>query len=240
MRNILVIAGRELRSSFNTPVAYVVIVFFLLFTSVWFFFIQQFFAQDNASLRDYFGVFPAAFVLLIPAIGMRSWAEERKLGTHELLLTFPVRDVELVLGKYLAGMALLAVILVLTAAIPLGVTPFGPFDRGPILTEYLGALLLGGAELSIGIFISAVSTSQITSFLISAFCLLVLSFIGEVPKFVEMPDGAAAVVTYLSLDYHFDSFREGLIDSRDIAYFLLAAFVFLYANVKALLIAKWR
>jgi len=240
MRNIRAIVGRELRSYFNSPIAYVVIIFFLVFVSVWFFFIQQFFVQDRASLRDFFGVFPTVFVLLIPATTMRSWAEERKLGTDELLLTFPIKDVELVLGKYLAGVALLVIILSLTVAIPVSVAPFGSFDAGPIISEYLGVLLLGCAELALGVFLSAVSTNQITAFLLTAFCLLVLTFVGEVPKFLHMPDWVAVAVNYLSIDYHFDSFRKGLLDSRDIAYFVLMAFVFVYSNVKVLVLAKWK
>lgn len=240
MRNVGTIAGRELRSYFNSPIAYVVLVFFLVFTSVWMFFVQQFFAADKASLESYFGVFPTVFILLVPAITMRSWAEERKLGTDELLLTFPVRDLELVLGKYLAGVALLVAVLVLTVAVPLSVAPFGSFDPGPIVTEYLGVLALGCAELAVGVFLSAVSTNQITAFLLTAFCLLVFTFIGQIPKFMQMPDWAAGIVNYLSIDYHFETFRRGLLDSRDVVYFVLVAFVFVYLNIKVLVISKWK
>lgn len=239
MTNIKAVMVRELRSQFNSPVAYVVIVFFLVFTSVWLFYVQQFFAQDVASLRNYFSVFPTVFILVIPATTMRSWAEERKLGTDELLLTFPIKDSELVLGKFIASLVLLLIVLILTIPVPLSVMPFGHFEKGQIASEYLGVFLLGGAGLSIGVLISALSTNQITAFLVTAFALLVLTFIGQIPKFVPMPDWVSGILTYLSIDSHFESFRKGLLDSRDVLYFLLIWIVCLYSNVKAIVLSKW-
>ncbi len=240
MHSVFAVVKRELRSFFNSPAAYAVIVFFLVFTSAWLFFIQQFFAQDTSSLRAYFGIFPTVFVLLIPAITMRSWAEERKLGTEELLFTFPIREGELVAGKYLAALILLVVILALTVAVPLSVAPIGYFDPGQIVSEYLGVIFLAAAAIAIGLFLSAVSANQVTAFLSTVFALLFLTFIGELPKIVQLPYWAASAVGYLSIDYHFDSFRKGVLDSRDIAYFLILSAGFLYANVKVLVLAKWK
>ena len=240
MSNVKAVMVRELRSLFNSPVAYVVIVFFLVFTSVWLFYVQQFFAQNLASLRDYFAIFPTVFILVIPATTMRSWAEERKLGTDELLLTYPIRESELVVGKFLAGLLLLIAVLVLTIPVAVTVTPFGFFEKGQIASEYLGVLLLGASGLSIGVLVSALSTNQITAFLVTAFVLLVLTFVGEIPKFVQMPIWLAGVLTYLSIDGHFESFRKGLLDSRDVVYFLLLSVACLYSNVKVILLAKWK
>lgn len=240
MRSVIAITKRELRSAFNSPIAYLVIVFFLLSTSVWFFFVQQFFAQDMATLRGYFGVFPALFVLLVPALTMRSWAEERKLGTEELLLTFPVRDWVLVVGKFLAGFLLLLVILVLTLPVPLTVMPFGSFERGQVIGEYLGVLFLGAAGLSVGYLVSALSRNQISAFLATVSILLALTFVGEIPKFVGLPDWLAGTLTYVSIDSHFESFRKGLFDTRDASYFALITFVGLYANAKVLLLGRWK
>lgn len=239
MRNIKAVMVRELRSQFNSPVAYVVIIFFLVFTSVWLFYVQQFFAQNIASLRDYFAIFPTVFILVLPATTMRSWAEERKLGTDELLLTFPIKDSELVIGKFLASLTLLVIVLALTIPVWLSVNPFGYFEKGQIASEYLGVFLLGGAGLSIGVLISALSTNQITAFLVTAFALLVLTFVGEIPKFLPMPDWVAGTLNYLSIDGHFESFRKGLLDSRDVLYFLLIWMVCLYSNVKVIVLSKW-
>lgn len=238
--NVKAVMIREMRSLFNSPIAYVVIVFFLVFTSVWLFFIRQFFAQNVASLSDYFGIFPTIFILVIPAITMRSWAEERKLGTDELLLTFPIRISELVFGKFLAGLALLIIVLILTVPVALTVMPFGFFQKGQIGSEYLGVLFLGAASLSVGLLVSALSTNQITAFLLTAFLLLVLTFVGEIPKFVSMPFWIASVFSYLSIDAHFASFRKGLLDSRDLAYFTAIAIVCLYSNVKVVVFGKWK
>jgi len=240
MRSVLAVTKRELRSYFNSPAAYAVIVFFLVFTAAWLFFIQQFFAKDSSSLRAYFGIFPTVFVLLIPAITMRSWAEERKLGTDELLFTFPIREAELVAGKYLAAFILLVIILALTVAVPLTVAPVGFFDPGQIASEYLGVVFLAAAAIAVGLFLSAVSTNQVTAFLSTVFALLFLTFIGDLPKTARLPYWTASVVNYLSIDYHFDSFRKGVLDSRDIAYFVLVSAGFLYANVKVLVLAKWK
>ena len=160
MRNIRAIVGRELRSYFNSPIAYVVIIFFLVFVSVWFFFIQQFFVQDRASLRDFFGVFPTVFVLLIPATTMRSWAEERKLGTDELLLTFPIKDVELVLGKYLAA-AVFVTLLVVIVALFCGVLfIYGDPEPQKTAAGLLGLYLVALSYAAIGAFASSVSATR--------------------------------------------------------------------------------
>ena len=239
MRSTLAVMRRELLSAFNSPIAYVVIMFFLVFTAVWFFFIQQFFAQDVASLRSYFAVFPTVFVLLIPALTMRSWAEERKLGTDELLLTFPISDGALVAGKFASGLVLLLLILILTLPIPFTVVQFGSFERGQIVGQYIGVVLLGSAGLAVGYFVSSVSTNQITAFLATVFVLLVFTFIGAVPKFLSMPEWLSGIFNYLSIDYHFESFRKGLLDTRDIAYFVLVSFLFLFGNTKVLVLSRW-
>lgn len=240
MHSAIAVMKRELRSAFNSPIAYVVVIFMLVFTSVWLFFIQQFFAQNEATLRSYFGIFPTLFILLIPAITMRSWAEERKLGTDELLLTFPASDSSLVFGKFLAGFLLLTIIFVLTLPVPLTLMPFGYFERGQIVGEYLGVLFLGTACLSVGYFISAITTNQTTAFLATVFVLLVFTFIGEVPKFVSIPDWVSGILSYLSIDYHFQSFQKGLFDTRDAFFFLLLTFTFLYANTKAITLSRLR
>ena len=240
MRRLMPLLRREVLSYLNSPIAYVVAVFFLVFTSVWFFFIQQFVAQNVASLRAYFTIMPVIFILLIPALTMRSWAEERKLGTAELLLTLPYREGEVVFGKFLGVLALLASILVLTLPVPLSVGPLGDFETGQIVGQYIGVLLLGSAGIAIGLFLSAFSSNQITAFILTAVVLLFMTLLNQVTLVADLPPAVASVVNYLSIGYHFRSFERGLVDTRDVVFYLGTTYLFLYLNTKVLVYRKWR
>jgi len=240
MRRIAAVARRELGAYFNSPVAYIVIVFFLVFTSAWFFFGEQFFAQDSATLRGYFSLWPLAFIILLPALTMRSWAEEHRQGTAELLLTLPFRERDLVLGKFAASLALLAIMTALTLPVALSVAPLGSFDPGPILTQYAGVLLLGAAGLATGQFVSAVSANQISAFLFGVLFLLFITLVGRLPALLLLPGWLSAVLTWLSLDYHFESFLKGLFDSRDALYFLVFIVGFLLFSTRALFLRRFR
>jgi ABC-2 type transport system permease protein len=154
---------KELKSYFNSPIAYVVVVTFLVFSSIWVFYLQSFFAANTASLRGYFSVVPIVFIIVMPAITMRSWAEERKLGTLEVLMTLPFRESTLVIGKFVAALALLAIMVGLTLPIPLLASRFGSFDWGELFGQYLGAILLGAAGISVGLFVSSLTTNQISA-----------------------------------------------------------------------------
>jgi ABC-2 type transport system permease protein len=240
MRRTFTLLRKELASYFNSPIAYIVVIFFLVFTSVWFFYIQQFVAQNVASLRSYFAIFPIVFIILLPAMTMRSWAEENKSGTVELLLTLPFKEGQTVAGKFLGAFSLLVVMLLLTVPVPLTVSPLGDFESGQIVGQYLGVLLLGAAGLAIGLFISSLSKNQITAFIMSAVVLLFFTLINQVSFLVELPAWAASVINYLSLDYHFSSFEKGLIDTRDVTFYAALAVFFLYLNTKVLVFRKWR
>ncbi len=240
MNRLAALARRELASSFNSPVAYIVMIFFLVLTSAWFFYGQQFFAQDTASLRGYFSLWPLVFIILIPAITMRSWSEEQRQGTAEVLLTLPLREREIVLGKFLAAMALLGITVALTVPVPLLVSPLGSFDPGPIVSQYAGALLLGAAGIAVGLFVSALSANQVTAFLLGVAFLLFITLIGQVPSLLVLPGWLAGALTWLSLDYHFDSFRKGIFDSRDAVFFLVLAVGFLTLSTRALLLRRFR
>jgi ABC-2 type transport system permease protein len=230
---------KELRSYFNSPIAYVVVVTFLLFCSIWVFYLQAFFAAGIASLRGFFSVIPVVFIIVMPALTMRSWAEERKLGTLEVLLTLPFREVALVLGKFLAALALLAIMLVLTLPLPLLLSRFGQFDAGEILGQYVGVLLLGAAGLSVGMFVSSLTANQVSSFLISLFVLLALTLVSQVSRVLSLPVWAANLFNFLSLNYHFGNFQKGLIDTRDLFYYLIVCGLFLYLNTVSLQLRKW-
>jgi ABC-2 type transport system permease protein len=240
MPKIAAIARRELRAYFTTPVAYIVVIFFLVVTAAWFFYAQQFFAQGVASLRGYFTLWPILFILLLPSITMRSWAEERRQGTAEILLTLPFRERELVLGKFASSLCLLLVTMVLTLGVPLSVAPLGFFEPGQIATQYLGVLLLGCAGLAAGQLISALSSNQISAFLFSVVFMLFITMIGRIPQVVVLPGWIAGVLTWVSLDYHFDSFGKGVFDTRDALYFIVLAVGFLYATTRVLLVRRYR
>lgn len=240
MRRIAAVARRELGSYFNSPVAYIVIVFFLLFTSAWFFFGEQFFARDTATLRGYFSLWPLAFIILLPALTMRSWAEEYRQGTAEILLTLPLRERELVLGKFAAALALLGLLVVLSLPVPLLVAPLGSLEPGQIVSQYLGVLLLGATGLAAGLFFSVLSSNQISAFLFAVIFLLFITLVGQVPSLLVLPVRLAGLLNWLSFDFHFDSFRKGLLDTRDAVYFLALTAGFLVLTTRVLLLRRFR
>jgi ABC-2 type transport system permease protein len=236
----MAIARRELSAYFATPVAYIVVIFFLVITSAWFFFVNGFFAQDTASLRSYFSLWPIVFIALLPAVTMRSWAEERRQGTAEILLTLPARERELVLGKFLGSLALLLIAVLLTLPVPLSVAPLGSFEPGQIAGQYLGAILLGCTGLAAGMLLSALSSNQISAFLLGVVFLLFITMIGQVPAALALPGWLASIFTWISLDFHFDSFRKGVFDSRDALYFIVLTCAFLFVNTKILFLRRFR
>jgi ABC-2 type transport system permease protein len=240
LRRIGSIVRKEARSYFNSPIAYIVVVFFLAFTAIWLFYISDFAATDLATLRSYFGIMPIVLVLLVPALTMRSWAEESRLGTDELLLTLPFREWELVLGKFIATYGLLLLTLLLTVPVPLTVTRLGDFERGEILGQYFGMALLGGAAVAIGLFVSSVSRNQISAFIINAVILLALTLFNQINSIVTLPAGVAAVINYASLEFHFRSFIRGVLDSRDLSFFVVVTGLFLVLNRYVLVARKWR
>jgi ABC-2 type transport system permease protein len=239
MNNVLSIARRELRSSFNSPIAYAVILGFLVFTSVWLYFVNGFYAAGQADLRGYFAIMPLVLAFLASALTMRSWAEERRLGTYELLLTLPFTEGQLVAGKYLSGLALAAVALALTLPVPLAASLLGSFDPGVLAAQYLGILLEAAAALAVGQCISSYSKNQVTAFLVSVLALLCLVLVDKVARFLGLGGPAAALLNWLSLSYHYDAFSRGVVDTRDLAYFASTSVIFLYLAAWGLTRRKW-
>jgi ABC-2 type transport system permease protein len=234
------VAVKELRSYFNSPIAYIVSIAFLVFTAVWFFYLNQFFARNEASLRIWFGVVPTVFIFLVPAITMRSWAEERKSGTLEVLMTLPFREFEVVLGKFAGALCLLAILMVLTLPLPLSLAPLGAFDAGQIAGEYLGVFLIGASGIAVGLLISSISTNQITSFILSGLALLFFTLINQVNAVGELPRWLSSAANWISFGAHYDSFSKGLLDSRDLLYFLLVISLALAWNTWILVRRKWK
>lgn len=238
MRPTAVIARKEFRSHVSSPAGYVFLTAFLVLTG-WLFF-RTFFLVGQASLRPFFSLMPWVFLFFVPAAAMRMWAEERKLGTDEILLTLPVRDGEVVMGKFLAGLAFLALAVGLTLPLPLTVAALGDPDPGPIIGGYAGLLLLAAAYLSISLFASSLSENQIVAFVVGTTMSFALLVMGEDFVLVAVPRGLAPVLRYLGLGQHFRSTARGVIDSRDIVYYLSVIGFFLYLNLKAVEARKWR
>lgn len=218
MMNVLAVFRRELYSSFDSPLAYIVVPVFLGLVATFSLWFQDIFSQGVVSLRTFFFWSSLFFVVLVPAITMRLFAEERRTGSLELLVTLPLSDAEVVLGKYLSALALLVVALLLTATYPVTMASMGELDWGPVLGGYLGLFLLGAALCGIGVAASAVTSNQVVAFLLAmVLCLLPFAmgfFLHKVPA------GLLPVVQYLCFDYHFGNMARGVLDTRDLVYFL--------------------
>jgi ABC-2 type transport system permease protein len=238
MKNVFAIARREFQGYFSSLIAYVFLVIYLLLTS-WLFF-RLFFLNGQASMRLMFDVLPWVFLFFIPAITMRLWAEEKKVGTMELLMTLPLRDRDAVIGKYLAALALLVLALLLTFLLPIITAFLGNLDPGPVVGGYLGAILLGGAYLAIGVFVSSLTENQIVAFILGVVLIFIMYMIGSDIVLYSVPASLASVFEYLSLGTHFNSIGRGVIDSRDLVYYLSIIVFFLYLNTRSIESRKWR
>lgn len=240
---IWAIFRREIAGYFITPVAYVFIVVFLLLTGSFTFQIARFFERNSADLRDTFFTFvPWFFLFLVPAISMRLWAEERKSGTIELLLTLPVSMAEAVVGKFLAAWAFASIALLLTFPLVITVNYLGDPDNGAIATGYIGALLMAGAYMAIGSCLSGITKNQVIAFILTlSVCLLfVLSgFILDIESLrAVVPAPVLNFIVFASFLNRFDSLAKGVIDARDVVYFLSLTVCWLFANIVVLEIKK--
>lgn len=235
MNKVLPIFRREMFAYFYSPVAYIVISVFLILTG-WFFTSEMFLANDS-SLRSVFGIIPFIFIFFVPAITMRLISEEKKSGTIELMFTMPISDLEIVLGKYFAGLGLLVVAILFTIPYALTIMVLGYPDVGMLVCGYLGLILMGAAYVSIGVFASTISRNQVVAFIVAFVIIFVLWLIN---KFLMLiPPAIAPVLQYLSIDYHYENINRGVIDSRDITYYL-SIIVFMLALAKtALESRKW-
>jgi ABC-2 type transport system permease protein len=229
---------KEFKSYFNSPIAYIFIITFLLFSG-WLFF-RTFFLIGQAHLRPLFGILPWLFLILAPAVTMRAWAEEKKLGTMEVLMTLPLRDYEAVLGKFLANFVFIIITLLLTFPLVATTYVLGEPDTGAIVGGYLGACLMGGAYLAIGLFVSSLTKNQIVAFIIGIVTCFALLIVGEDIVLMSAPSVVVPLFTYLGLGAHFESISRGVIDSRDLIYYLSVIGFFLFLNTLALESRKWK
>ena len=224
MNHILTIAKREVRGYFSSPVAFVFIVIFLLLSGFFTFMVGGLFERGEASLQAFFAWHPWLYLFLVPAVGMRMWSEERRLGTIELLLTMPITPWQAIVGKFLASWVVVALALALTFPIAITVNYLGHPDNGVIIAGYIGSLLMAGAYLAITAMTSAMTRNQVVSFIVSVVLALFLILAGYPPvtnMLVSwaspwLVDGIAA----FSVMTHFESIQKGVLDSRDILFFL--------------------
>jgi ABC-2 type transport system permease protein len=223
--NIRTITKRELAAYFTSPLAYVVIVIFLLLMGFFTFMAGQFFDIGQANLDRFFMWHPWLYLVLVPAIGMRLWAEERRVGTLELLLTMPITPWEAIIGKFIASWAFLGIVLLCTFPVVITVNWLGSPDNGVIFTAYLGSFLMAGAYLAVACLTSALTRNQVISFIIAVVVCLLLVLCGYPPvtEFFARMDKPWLIdlVAGFSSLFHFEnSFMKGIIDSRDVIYFL--------------------
>ncbi len=241
MNMVKTLFRRELQSYFATPVAYVFIVIFLMLMGAFTFYLGGFYERGQADLRAFFNFHPWLYLFLVPAIAMRLWAEERKSGTVEFLMTLPITPMQAVVGKFLAAWAFTGIALFLTFPIWITVNYLGEPDNGTILAAYIGSFLMAGGFLAIGSCLSACTRNQVIAFvlsvvvcfgfLLSGFPLVLDLFSGWAPQ--VLVDGVAS----LSFLTHFADISRGVIDLRDLVYFALVIAAFLYANT---IVLNWK
>ena len=224
MNSFLAVFKRELKSYFTTPLAYVFLVIFLFF-SAYLTFKQGFYEMRQADLHAFFTNLPLLFVFMVPSTAMRLWAEERKVGSVELLFTLPITITQAVLGKFFAAWLFLTIALALTFPMVFTVAYLGEPDVGLIVTGYIGSILMAGGFLAIGCFFSAISKNQVISFVLSVVACAVLVFAG-MPTTLNylstfLPSGLVTAVENMSFQVHFDSIQRGVLKFGDLSYFIL-------------------
>ena len=232
MRNILTISRREVSAYFNSPIAYIFMILFIFILSFLFFVFFPFFSQTNPDLRNFFFWFPWVLSIFIPAVTMRLWSEERRSGTIELLLTWPLQAWEVVVGKYLAGLFVIAISLILTLVVPMSLSSVTSLEWGVVFTSYLGALLISSVYIALGAWASTLTNNQIVSLLIAIAFSLVMVGIGYPPvvKFLNALPGLGNFIGWFGTDSHFREFSKGLINPVGLIYGFSLTVFFLVLN----------
>ena len=226
MKQIKTIAIKEFKDYFISPIAYIVISLFLIVTG-WFFF-STFFIFDRADLRDFFSLLPIIFSFIIPAITMRLFSEEKNVGSYEILLTMPVTFTDIALGKFFAATLFTVSMLIPTLSYPLFISLIGKVDMGPVIGGYIGAIFLCAAYCSLGILASSLTRNQIVAFIIGAALCFTLTILDKLLFF--MPSKLLPVIEFLGANSHFATISKGIIDSRDILYFVSVVFISIFST----------
>ncbi|MBN8712865.1 MAG: ABC transporter permease [Xanthomonadales bacterium] len=244
MSPVIAVLRRELRSYFVTPVAYVFLVMFLVLSAILTFFVGDFYERGQADLQPFFAMQPWLYLILVPAVTMRMWAEEANAGTLELLLTLPVTLAQAMAGKFLAAWLFVGLGLALTFPLWITVNYLGPADNGVIVAGYLGSWLMAGSFIAIGACMSALTRSQVVAFILTALACTLFVLIG-MPQIVDLFRGPVMGklvkgVAHLSMLRHFEAISRGVLDVRDLLYFVLTTFGWLLAGVLLLDLKRTR
>jgi len=226
MRGVRQVFKRDFKVYFLSPIAYIVISIFLILSG-WFFF-STFFLFNQAETRPFFSLLPILFAFIVPAVTMRLFSEELNTGSYELLMTLPVSVRDVVIGKFAAAVAFVGLMLVPTLSYGIFISFYGDLDWGPVIGGYAGAVLLGAAFASVGLFASSLTRNQIVAFIIGMSVCFFLTLIDKILFF--LPESAVGVFQFLGADFHFQNISRGILDSRDIVYFLSVCFVALYGT----------
>ena len=226
MSSVQHIFKKDFKFYFVSPIAYIVISIFLVLSG-WFFF-STFFLFSQAEMRNFFGMLPVIFAFVVPAITMRLFSEELNSGSYELLLTLPVSVRDVIVGKFLSAVAFVIIMLLPTLSYGIFISFHGDLDWGPVISGYLGAILLGAAFASIGLFASSLTKNQIIAFIIGMAICFFLTLIDKMLFF--LPESLINIFQFLGADFHFQNIARGIIDTRDILYFLSICFIMLYGT----------
>lgn len=238
MSNILTIAGREVKAYFLSPLAYIITGVFAIFIGLAFYI--SVLGSRQATLSDDFGWMMVLALILAPALTMRLFAEENRQGTIELLMTAPVRDWEIVVGKYIAGLLAYVALLIPTLWHVLLLVRYGPPDYGPILSGYLGALLVGAAFIAVGMLTSSLTQNQVVAYLLAMITLLFFWILGGAAGIVGGPGTVSDLLQFLSLPSHFQDFFNGLIDSQHVLYYVSLAAIAIFLTMRVVESRRWR
>jgi ABC-2 type transport system permease protein len=236
MKNTLIIAQKEFKSYLSSPMAYIVICIFLALSGI-FFSVLSAATYYETSLSGFLNYGGLVLMLIAAVITMRLISEERKLGTLELLLTAPIRDSELILGKFLGSLGMLIIMLGLTVLYPILLEILGDPDPGPIISGYLGIFLLGMTCLSVGIFTSTLSSNQIVSAVVAGGILFGLWYVGVAAAY--LPEALGNVITYFSLSYYYPDFVSGIINTQGIIYYISITALFLFLAIRSIENSRW-
>lgn len=236
LKKARVIAKKELTIYFNTPIAYITVVLFLIING-WFFG-QSLFLNNIATLHSFLNICPFILMFFIPAIIMRLISDEKRTGFIEIMLTLPIKDADYVLGKFIAGSALATLAILFTFIYPVSTAFIGKLDWGMVLGAYTGLILLSWLFVAISLFASSISANQVIAFFLSFVLIFVLFILGKIVQI--MPPFIVSVIEYISTDYHLLNISKGVIDSRDIIYYFSGIFIFLFFTYQTLDMRKYK
>ena len=237
MRNLKAIYMKEMKSYFNTPMAYIFLVIFAVING--YFFTRTFFLFNQSDMRSLFNIIPLVYIFFIPAVTMSLIASEKNLGTMEVMSTLPLKDMDFVLGKFLSALSLIVIGLLITLIHFLTLTQVGTnVDYGAVFTGYLGLALAGAVYSSVGTFASSLTDNQVVAFIIGIFIVIIFFLMDKMLMFV--PVSLTGLIQFLSVDYHLSNISSGVIDSRNLIYFSSVTGFFLFMTVRVLEIRRWR